>query len=119
MYEYFKVKVTLHRYANAPQDAIDLTSLPIPRPPINKNKVLEDDDNFDIVNRCPICRSTRKNETLLPTSGYVFCYKCICLLYTSDDAEEALGVDLGARRKIKKKRKRTAPRRWTADVAER
>lgn len=26
---------------------------------------------------CPICKMTRRNETALLTSGYVFCYSCI------------------------------------------
>ena len=35
---------------------------------------------------------------ILFTDNYV-----ICLLYTSDDADDSLGVDLGGRRIIKKK----------------
>ena len=37
---------------------------------------------------------------------YLFIFKalpCFCLLYTSDAADEGLGVDLGGRRIIKKK----------------
>ena len=47
----------------------DLASLPIPDPP-------EADANSSKT-KCPICRGRRRNETLLPTSGYVFCYACI------------------------------------------
>ncbi|KAL3124691.1 hypothetical protein niasHT_001528 [Heterodera trifolii] len=29
------------------------------------------------VDKCPICRRTRKNDTVLTVSGYVFCHSCI------------------------------------------
>ena len=35
-----------------------------------------------------------------------FCYATSCLLYTSDAADEGLGVDLGGRRIIKKREPR-------------
>lgn len=47
----------------------DLASLPVPDPPLA--------DEGASKTKCPICRGRRKNETLVPTSGYVFCYTCI------------------------------------------
>ena len=47
----------------------DLASLPVPDPPAADANVSK--------TKCPICRGKRKNETLVPTSGYVFCYSCI------------------------------------------
>lgn len=44
-----------------------LTRLPVPKPPhINTGTI-----------QCPICLRKRKNEVVLLTSGYVFCYLCI------------------------------------------
>ena len=47
----------------------DLASLPVPDPPLTDASVSK--------TKCPLCRGKRKNETLVPTSGYVFCYTCI------------------------------------------
>ena len=66
-----------YRYANAPSGVTDLTTLPIPPPPFTINDSVGNEQNTDIFQRCPICRAKRKNETLVPISGYVYCYKCI------------------------------------------
>lgn len=29
------------------------------------------------VNKCPLCKRTRNNDTVLSVSGYVFCHPCI------------------------------------------
>ncbi|XP_014278072.1 peroxisome assembly protein 12 [Halyomorpha halys] len=44
-----------------------VTNLPLPNPPHLNN-------GTDV---CPICHNKRKNEVVLYTSGYVFCYICI------------------------------------------
>ena len=46
-----------------------MASLPVPDPPLTDASVSK--------TKCPLCRGKRKNETLVPTSGYVFCYTCI------------------------------------------
>ncbi|KAK7067011.1 ubiquitin-protein ligase peroxin 12 [Halocaridina rubra] len=53
-----------------------IMSKPIPSPPqesdVKKLKSLKSGD-------CPICCKTRKQDTVLSVSGYVFCYSCILL----------------------------------------
>ena len=65
------------RYANAPSSVTDSMSLPIPPPPIRDSNKTSDKSGFNSIMVCPVCRTKRKNETLVPSSGYVFCYKCI------------------------------------------
>ncbi|XP_069981267.1 peroxisome assembly protein 12-B [Penaeus vannamei] len=49
-----------------------LTSQPIPPPPqISVTK------KTSSVSECPVCFQTRKQDTALSVSGYVFCYACI------------------------------------------
>ncbi|CAN9505399.1 unnamed protein product [Ophioblennius macclurei] len=47
-----------------------LTSLPAPPPPLH----LRQDANS---RSCPLCLHLRSNATVLSTSGFVFCYRCI------------------------------------------
>ena len=65
------------RYANAPSSVTDSMSLPIPPPPIRDSNKTSDKSGSNSIMVCPVCRTKRKNETLVPSSGYVFCYKCI------------------------------------------
>ncbi|KAJ7997009.1 hypothetical protein DPEC_G00224460 [Dallia pectoralis] len=51
-----------------------LTSLPTPPPPIH----LQDQQPQTRYRKvCPLCRKVRSNDTVLSTSGFVFCYRCI------------------------------------------
>ncbi|XP_041855043.1 peroxisome assembly protein 12 [Melanotaenia boesemani] len=55
-----------------------LTSLPAPPPPLH----LQQDHGTDArpgadSRSCPLCRRLRTNATVLSTSGFVFCYRCI------------------------------------------
>ncbi|XP_028267903.1 peroxisome assembly protein 12 [Parambassis ranga] len=51
-----------------------LTSLPAPPPPLH----LQQDHGGETQNRnCPLCRKVHTNATVLSTSGFVFCYRCI------------------------------------------
>lgn len=45
----------------------NLTKKPIPKPPHQNTRTV----------LCPICLRLRKNEVVLITSGYVYCYRCI------------------------------------------
>uniref|UniRef100_A0A3Q3GXD4 Peroxisome assembly protein 12 n=1 Tax=Labrus bergylta TaxID=56723 RepID=A0A3Q3GXD4_9LABR len=51
-----------------------LTSLPAPPPPLHLSGDAQSTSNT--VN-CPLCRRIRTNSTVLSTSGFVFCYRCI------------------------------------------
>lgn len=67
-----------------------LTSLPAPPPPlhlqqeqscgdptsVSANHSEETQPGSDSRN-CPLCRRLRTNATVLSTSGFVFCYRCI------------------------------------------
>uniref|UniRef100_A0A1A7Z3F5 Peroxisome assembly protein 12 n=1 Tax=Iconisemion striatum TaxID=60296 RepID=A0A1A7Z3F5_9TELE len=55
-----------------------LTSLPAPPPPLH----LQESDGEKagpkvLSGSCPLCRKLRVNATVLSTSGFVFCYRCI------------------------------------------
>ncbi|XP_059203036.1 peroxisome assembly protein 12 [Centropristis striata] len=67
-----------------------LTSQPAPPPPLHLQQEQNGRDSPSIsANRskdtvagsdnrhCPLCRRTRTNATVLSTSGFVFCYRCI------------------------------------------
>ncbi|XP_049599905.1 peroxisome assembly protein 12 [Syngnathus scovelli] len=58
-----------------------LTSLPAPPPPLHLHTAdLKEDSLREAaadVSRCPLCRRLRVNATVLSTSGFVFCYRCI------------------------------------------
>jgi len=49
--------------------------LPIPPPPTKTYRLFKKEE--DAKGKCPVCKTRRKNETLVPISGYVYCYKCI------------------------------------------
>lgn len=52
------------------QRQTNLTALPIPAAPTDLGV-------NDYKNVCPICLQKRKIPTVLPVSGYIFCYRCI------------------------------------------
>lgn len=70
-----------------------LTSLPAPPPPLHLQEEEEQQSGRDsspaLANHseetqtttdrrnCPLCRRLRTNATVLSTSGFVFCYRCI------------------------------------------
>lgn len=62
-----------------------LTSLPAPPPPLHlqqepgvRDSPPGGDDKLAPDNRhCPLCHRTRSNATVLSTSGFVFCYRCV------------------------------------------
>ena len=82
----------IFRYANAPSSVTDSSSMPIPPPPIKHAKKTSDKENSNSIMKCPICRAKRKNETLVPSSGYVFCYKCIVSHLRSGEDEGSCPV---------------------------
>ncbi|XP_023154745.2 peroxisome assembly protein 12 [Amphiprion ocellaris] len=47
-----------------------LTSLPAPPPPLHLQQEADS-------RNCPLCRKLRTNATVLSTSGFVFCYRCV------------------------------------------
>ncbi|KAM4716645.1 peroxisome assembly protein 12 [Anableps anableps] len=49
-------------------------SLPAPPPPLH---LQEDVQAAADKNNCPLCQKLRTNATVLSTSGFVFCYRCI------------------------------------------
>lgn len=55
----------------AEQLTINFSALPVPPPPTLS---LEDKA---LKNKCPVCRNPWRLQTLLPVSGYVFCFRCI------------------------------------------
>ncbi|XP_047428296.1 peroxisome assembly protein 12 [Mugil cephalus] len=49
-----------------------LTSPPAPPPPLHLQQGWSEDGK-----NCPLCRRPRTNATVLSTSGFVFCYRCV------------------------------------------
>ncbi|XP_067113264.1 peroxisome assembly protein 12 [Osmerus mordax] len=49
-----------------------LTTLPTPPPPVHLQDHASKHSKV-----CPLCRKCRTNDTVLSTSGFVFCYRCI------------------------------------------
>ena len=66
--------------------------MPIPPPPSNDLVRKIDEEEIKSIMRCPICRTIRKNETLVPSSGYVYCYKCIIGHLRSEDGKDSCPV---------------------------
>lgn len=58
-----------------------LTSTPVPPPPLHLQEDQSSPNSPTATahsNRtCPLCRCLRANSTVLSTSGFVFCYRCI------------------------------------------
>ncbi|KAK5914675.1 hypothetical protein CgunFtcFv8_009098 [Champsocephalus gunnari] len=69
-------------YSSENQNAVkSLTSFPAPPPPLHLKRDPSANQSAEIepsANRmCPLCRRVRSNSTVLSTSGFVFCYRCI------------------------------------------
>ncbi|KAF3847055.1 hypothetical protein F7725_004133 [Dissostichus mawsoni] len=69
-------------YSSENQNAVkSLTSFPAPLPPLHLKRDPSANQSAEIepsANRmCPLCRRVRSNSTVLSTSGFVFCYRCI------------------------------------------
>ncbi|XP_061703231.1 peroxisome assembly protein 12 isoform X2 [Syngnathoides biaculeatus] len=69
-------------YTSDNQAAVkNLTSLPIPPPPLHLHTAEPAEEGWPDAaadrTRCPLCRRLRVNATVLSTSGFVFCYRCI------------------------------------------
>ncbi|CAM4573356.1 peroxisome assembly protein 12 [Lepidochelys kempii] len=65
-------------YSSENQETIkSLTALPTPPPPVH----LDHGTGSPLVPKlktvCPLCRKIRANDTVLSTSGFVFCYRCV------------------------------------------
>ena len=81
-----------YRYTNAPNDLKDIARLPIPPPPTQSANLRNDNGKLNLRITCPICRRKRKNETLVPISGYVYCYKCIVSHLRSENTKDGCPV---------------------------
>lgn len=55
-----------------------LTALPAPPPPLHlqpSNQSAAESERY--LRTCPLCQRPRTNATVLSTSGFVFCYRCV------------------------------------------
>uniref|UniRef100_H2XYD5 Peroxisome assembly protein 12 n=2 Tax=Ciona intestinalis TaxID=7719 RepID=H2XYD5_CIOIN len=57
------------------EDLKQMLSNPIPKPP--ENTLKETKIPVPSGKICPLCNKSRRNETVLQTSGYAFCYTCV------------------------------------------
>lgn len=73
-------------YSSENQDTVKtLTSLPAPPPPLHLKQgggereasANQSTEAPRSVSSCPLCRRLRTNATVLSTSGFVFCYRCV------------------------------------------
>ncbi|XP_028746368.1 peroxisome assembly protein 12 isoform X1 [Peromyscus leucopus] len=65
-------------YSSENQETIkSLTALPTPPPPVHLDYNSDSPLLPKMKTVCPLCRKTRVNDTVLATSGYVFCYRCV------------------------------------------
>lgn len=65
-------------YSSENRDTVkNLTSLPAPPPPLHLRRDCGKDDGPGGGADCPLCRGPRTNATVLSTSGFVFCYRCV------------------------------------------
>ncbi|CAH0758319.1 unnamed protein product [Diatraea saccharalis] len=70
-------------------------SLPAPPPPHK----IEKDQKY--MNKCPVCLNTWRIPTVLPVSGYVYCYTCISRELNARGACPATGCPANARSLIR------------------
>ncbi|CAH2093338.1 unnamed protein product [Euphydryas editha] len=68
--EYGAFAVQLLRWWDA-RSPLALARLPAPPPPE------KDERSARVSNLCPLCRQRWRSPTVLPVSGYVFCYTCV------------------------------------------
>ncbi|XP_019367068.1 PREDICTED: peroxisome assembly protein 12 [Gavialis gangeticus] len=65
-------------YSSENQETIkSLTALPTPPPPIHLDHGTGSPLLPKLKTVCPLCHKIRTNDTVLSTSGFVFCYRCI------------------------------------------
>ncbi|XP_032645553.1 peroxisome assembly protein 12 isoform X2 [Chelonoidis abingdonii] len=65
-------------YSSENQETIkSLTALPTPPPPVHLDYATGSPLLPKLKTVCPLCRKIRANDTVLSTSGFVFCYRCI------------------------------------------
>ncbi|XP_029068714.1 LOW QUALITY PROTEIN: peroxisome assembly protein 12 [Monodon monoceros] len=65
-------------YSSGNQETIkSLTALPTPPPPVHLDYNSDSPLLPQMKTVCPLCRKNRVNDTVLATSGYVFCYRCV------------------------------------------
>ncbi|XP_012394816.3 peroxisome assembly protein 12 [Orcinus orca] len=65
-------------YSSGNQETIkSLTALPTPPPPLHLDYNSDSPLLPQMKTVCPLCRKNRVNDTVLATSGYVFCYRCV------------------------------------------
>lgn len=65
-------------YSSGNQETIkSLTALPTPPPPVPLDYNSDSPLLPQMKTVCPLCRKNRVNDTVLATSGYVFCYRCV------------------------------------------
>ncbi|XP_067393892.1 peroxisome assembly protein 12 [Emydura macquarii macquarii] len=65
-------------YSSENQETIkSLTALPTPPPPVHLNHGRGSPLLPKLKTVCPLCRKIRANDTVLSTSGFVFCYRCV------------------------------------------
>ncbi|EDM05474.1 peroxisomal biogenesis factor 12 [Rattus norvegicus] len=65
-------------YSSENQETIkSLTALPTPPPPVHLDYNSDSPLLPKMKTVCPLCRKARVNDTVLATSGYVFCYRCV------------------------------------------
>ncbi|KAF8768001.1 Peroxisome assembly protein 12 like protein [Argiope bruennichi] len=60
----------IHWWYNRQGSNTNFAPLPVPPPPLK----WQTDDEVDM---CPLCKKKRTNDTVLSSSGFVFCYPCI------------------------------------------
>ncbi|KAM9118042.1 peroxisome assembly protein 12 [Pangshura tecta] len=65
-------------YSSENQETIkSLTALPTPPPPVHLDHSTGSPLLPKLKTVCPLCRKIRANDTVLSTSGFVFCYRCV------------------------------------------
>ncbi|XP_030648636.1 peroxisome assembly protein 12 [Chanos chanos] len=75
-----------------------LTSLPTPPPPLHLQDQAASPAHCKM---CALCRKTRTNDTVLATSGYVFCYRCIYIYVKANQRCPLTGYPSGLQHLIK------------------
>ncbi|KAM7139769.1 peroxisome assembly protein 12 [Macrochelys suwanniensis] len=65
-------------YSSENQETIkSLTALPTPPPPVHLDHGTGSSLLPKLKTVCPLCHKIRANDTVLSTSGFVFCYRCV------------------------------------------
>lgn len=97
-------------YSSENQETIkSLTALPTPPPPVHLDYNPDSPLLPKLKTVCPLCRKTRVNDTVLATSGYVFCYRCVFNYVRSHQACPITGYPTEVQHLIKL----YSPENWT------